>query len=576
MNSARIEAGAITSHAAPRPAVGRYKETFILSMYDAMTVEEKVGQMLMVGVPGVHAQVEAKRLIDEHRVGGVILFAENVLAPEQVAQLNRELQQMAEEAGAPDPLFISIDQEGGPVARIRDGFTPLPSAMAIGATGSAAYAEAVGALNGAELAAVGVNMNLAPVLDVNNNPHNPVIGLRSFSEDPEVVAEFGIAYMRGLQKQGLLATAKHFPGHGDTNVDSHFALPSISHGRDRLDEVELVPFRAAIEAGIDAILSAHVTFPQIDKTPGVPSTLSRRILTDMLRDELGFEGLIITDALEMKGITSQHRIADAAVMAVEAGADIVLIAQSYYNDDAVEAIAAIVNAVNEGRIAMERIDASLRRIKAAKSRIADASARWVKATADGSALTKLLNETIRQPASLQLADDVARHAVTVVRNGADLLPLGETSVDGMLIVGPEVVTDTFVQQIGRSVQPNLDNVETVNVSARPTEAEIGTAVSKARAADTVLVVTTAAMNRPEQARLVQALHDAGLKLVVVAAGGPYDLAAFPDVETYVAAYGTQPLHIRAAVDVLLGQAEAKGRLPVTIPDLYPNGHGLNL
>src|SRR5690606_667232 len=256
-------------------------------------------------------------------VGGVILFARNIRDPVQVANLTRSLQQLAQSSGARIPLFIATDQEGGIVARLRSPAAVMPGAMALGAASSPELAYEAGRSTARQLLAVGINMNFAPVVDVNNNPANPVIGVRSFGEDPELVAELGAAFIRGQQEEGVISTAKHFPGHGDTDTDSHIALPRADHPRVRLDQVELVPFRAAIAAGVDAIMTAHVTFPSIDPTPGLPATLSHRVLTGLLREELGHEGLIVTDAMEMQAITANFGIAEAAVRAVEAVGDMV-------------------------------------------------------------------------------------------------------------------------------------------------------------------------------------------------------------------------------------------------------------
>lgn len=525
-----------------------------------LTLEQKVGQMVMMGVPGTTVGPEARTLIEEYNVGGIMLFAENVETPAQVARLTAGLQQLAEESGAGVPLFVSIDQEGGRVVRIKDGVTPLPSHMAIGATGSQALAERVGGIVGAELAALGVNMNAAPVMDVNNNPHNPVIGTRSFGEDPHAVAELGTAFMRGMQAAGVLAIAKHFPGHGDTDVDSHLALPTVAHARERLDEVELVPFRAAIAAGVDAIMSAHITFPAVDATPGLPSTLSHRVLTGLLRRELGFDGIIITDALEMEGITSQFSIPDAAVKAVLAGADIVLIAQSQYNEDGQRAVEQLVRAVQDGVIPMERVDESVRRIAEAKRKLA--AARGPAEVPSGSALG--------DKQSLAVVRDVARHAVTVVRNDDGVLPLKTDAPGRVLLVAPALAGFVMAEPLRR----RLSDVTKVTVPLDPDDVALRTTVAATRAADTIIVATAGAAARPGQAQLVQAVAETGKRLIVVSVAEPYDLAAFPGVGTYVAAYGRDTLHTEAAVEVMLGEQPARGRLPVSIPGLYPAGHGI--
>ena len=293
------------------------------TMIAEMTIEEKVGQLIMVGFEGTQANEAIETHIRKRFVGGIVLFSRNIQSPQQTAELTNELQRLAEATARQIPLFIGIDQEGGWVIRLKEGATVLPGNMALGATNSTELAERAGEITAVELAAVGVNLNFAPVMDVNNNPDNPVIGRRSFGESPELVSRLGIPYIRGLQRNGVLATAKHFPGHGDTTVDSHFELPTVSHDLERIHALELQPFRAAIDADVAAIMTAHIIYPAFDAAR--PATLSPTILTDLLRKELGFDGLLITDDMEMKAIDDRYRSGEAAVMAVEAGADIVMV-----------------------------------------------------------------------------------------------------------------------------------------------------------------------------------------------------------------------------------------------------------
>ena len=326
-----------------------------------MTLSQKIGQMLLFGW---QTDTQAAALIDDIHVGGVVLMGRNIQPPGQMKATISKLQNRAKAEGLP-PLFIAVDQEGGRVQRLGPPhYVKRPTAREIGQS-SPELARAAAREIGAELRELGFNFDFAPVLDVDSNPQNPVIGDRSYGIDPEKVAASGVAAMRGFQEDaGVLACGKHFPGHGDTDTDSHFALPRITHDLAHLKAVELVPFRAAIVAGIAAIMTSHILFPALD--PTLPATLSPAILTGLLRQKLGFSGLIITDDLEMKGVAAGWGAAEAAVLAVEAGADILLCCHEWETQKAIQA--ALLEAVVNGRIAEGRLDESLARIAAAKAR----------------------------------------------------------------------------------------------------------------------------------------------------------------------------------------------------------------
>jgi len=324
----------------------------------SMSVEERVGQLLMYGIGGREVGPIPKGHITRRFVGGIILYARNIQTPQQVATLTTGLQQLAQETPNGIPLFIAIDQEGGIVNRMTKGATVLPGNLALGATRSKVLAEKAGEITAIELSTVGVNLNFAPVLDVNTNPLNPVIGVRAFGESPQLVSQLGTAYIRGLQENGVLATAKHFPGHGDTHVDSHKNLPIVTHNLKRVNSVELVPFQAAIEADVAAIMSAHILYPALDTE--YPATLSYKILTTILRRKLGYDGLIITDDIEMQAIDAKYDTGDAAVMAIQAGADIVIIPWSLKKQQ--RAYNSLRQAVQTRKITETRLNESVRRI----------------------------------------------------------------------------------------------------------------------------------------------------------------------------------------------------------------------
>ncbi len=335
-----------------------------------MTLQEKVGQMLVCGwsdvQPGDSAglNAHAAALIDDLRVGGIILMGRNISPPEQLRALVDNLQTRAQATNLP-PLFVATDQEGGRVQRLAPPFySARPSAHELGLTGDADAVRRAAASLGRELASVGINWNFAPILDVNNNPHNPVIGTRSYGTEANLAAQMGAAAVQGLQTDArILACGKHFPGHGDTDTDSHFALPRIPHPRARLDAVEIVPFRAAVAADIASMMTAHILFPALDNA--LPATLSPAILTGLLREELGFNGLIVTDDLEMQGVADRWGAAEAAVLAVEAGADMLLCCHTHATQCAVRD--ALIHAVRTGRLAEARLDMSLAHIARAKT-----------------------------------------------------------------------------------------------------------------------------------------------------------------------------------------------------------------
>ena len=338
-----------------------------------MTLHQKIGQMLLFGWSGETpdqcrtVNAHAAALVDEFAVSGVVLMGRNVGPPAQTRGTIAELQARAKAKGLP-PLFVAVDQEGGRVQRLGPPHYPdHPAARSVGYRRDPAQARAAARRIGEELRALGFNWNFAPVLDVNNNPQNPVIGDRAYGDDPALVAAMGAAAVRGFQEDaGILACGKHFPGHGDTDTDSHHALPRIGHDRARLDAVELVPFRAALGVGLAAVMTSHILFPALD--PALPATLSPAILTGLLREELGFEGLIITDDLEMKGVADGWGAAEAAVLAVQAGADILLCCHTWETQREIRQ--ALVAAVETRRLPESRVVVAV-------SRITQAKAQWV-------------------------------------------------------------------------------------------------------------------------------------------------------------------------------------------------------
>ncbi len=515
-----------------------------------MTLEEKVGQLFICGIGGREVGAVPKAHITKRFIGGLILYDKNIRTPEQVAALTTELQKLAQTTPKGIPLFIAIDQEGGKVARLRKGATIFPGNMALGATRSQKLAEKVGDITGIELTVLGINLNLAPVLDVNTHPENPAIGVRSFGDSAQIVSQLGSAYIRGLQRQGVLATAKHFPGHGDTTADSYKELPLVANNRKRIDDVELAPFRAAIDAGVGAIMTAHVHYPELDIK--FPATLSHTILNNLLRRELGFEGLIITDDLEMKAIAEQHDIKQAAVAAFQAGADILLVPwtlkkqQSAYN--------AILRAVKTRHITKSRLDDSVRRILKSKNAYGLFDKNYEHITNP-----QAINSPLSAVGSKQhrdIAQTIATQAVTIVKNSPGILPLDEAPKQPVLIVSPSRdFSNTFMK-----AHTELAHVKTVYIPPKVIMRQYIPQLLSSK--PSIIIVGIANL---QHAKMVHALsRQTSVPVVAVSIDSPYHLRECPNVECAIAAYDDNYFSLLAAIEVLLGRRQATGELPVII------------
>jgi len=557
------------------------KDQDILALMDQMTLEEKVGQLFIVHVYGKSAEdpnyeqtnLEMKRggknfkeIIEKYHVGGIIYFnwTDNIGTPadlEQVNALSNDLQKIAMGQKHGIPLFIATDQEGGIVQRLKEPGTVFPGNMALGAARSSDLAYQSAAVLGKELMSLGINMNFAPVLDVNVNYLNPVIGVRSFGEDPDLVAKLGVSQVRGYQDQGILTTAKHFPGHGDTDVDSHYGLPIIHHDPETLKKVDLKPFQAAIEAGTDAIMTAHIVVPALDGS-GLPATLSRPILTGLLREEMGFEGLIITDSLGMSGANVLPP-EEVPVQAFLAGNDILL------NPPDVElAYQAVLKAVKEGRIAEERLNESVYRILKVKKDKGLFENPYVEKGA--------IHETGSEK-NLNTAKKAAEQSITLVKNENRLLPLKPSTK--VFVTGPSSGNPEYLAALLR--EKGYD-AEAYATAASPTAEQIDKALELSAPAGAIIVTTYNADTNEAQKRLVAALKESGgsvdgkgKPVAVAAVRNPYDLLAFPEVDAYLATYGNLNVSLDALARVLAGEVNPIGKLPVTIPNLFEYGHFLS-
>ncbi|MFS8501030.1 MAG: beta-N-acetylhexosaminidase [Caldicoprobacter sp.] len=528
---------------------------------DHLSLEQKIGQMLMVGFHSTFYDDHIEQLIREYKIGNVILFSRNIEDINQTRELCAQIQSQAiKYTGI--PAFISIDQEGGMVVRFHKDVTYLPGNMAVGATYDPANARKVATIAAKELKALGINMNFAPVLDVNNNPLNPIIGVRSYGEDPKKVADFGVSYIKGLQGNGVIATAKHFPGHGDTAVDSHVDLPLVPHDKERLQRVELYTFRKAVESGVDAVMTAHILFPALEDDR-LPATLSYNILTKVLREKLGFNGVIVTDCMEMSAIAKYFGTAAAVVQAIKAGADLVLI--SHTKETQIGAFNKIKKAVLRGEISIDRIDESVNRILRLKQKY-----RLFENPYPDESGIKLIGSKEHW----EIVREISLKSITLVKDEFKLLPVRGKNI---LAVSPQMMpasaaddrmlpslsfadsfvsfADSFVDRFGgtRKVIP-----------LNPDEPTIDSIVAEAVGKDAVVVGTYNAHLNPAQAKLVNSLLDASKKVMVVALRNPYDLLSFKGVSTYLCAYEYTPLSVESVLEVLNGKIVPQGKLPVSL------------
>jgi beta-N-acetylhexosaminidase len=542
-----------------------------------MTLRKKLGQMLMVPFFGGFASsesaeyAEAIREVKENHVGGLILSTARGplgIRRSQVystAVIANELQRRAQ-----IPLLIGADFESGTRMRLEEG-TAFPSAMAIAATGEPHFAYAAGKFTAMEARAAGVHWIFAPDADINNNPDNPIINVRSFGESAHEVARYVEEFVRGVEENGGLATAKHFPGHGNVTVDSHLALATVPGDLEELQENELVPFRAAIRAGVSAIMPGHLAVPALEPDQNIPATVSAEILTGLLRGEMKFRGLLVTDAMEMGGVASLFPPVEAAVRAVEAGADVLLTPPV---PDA--AIAGLEDAVRCGRISVARIDESVRRILGAKSRLRLDRTKLVDVSK--------LNENFGRPEFEGQAQEMADRGATLLRDSARLLPLDATRPLRVLLVALSADPDPCP---GETIEPEIrsraDSVAVLradtrftNVTAlklpRPETYDVAIAALFVRVAD-----RKGNVGFPEDQRaFVNQLLAAGKPVAVASFGSPYMIERFPNAKTWLAAFSTNSVSQRAAARALFGQVAITGRIPVTVPGTVRRGDGLHV
>ncbi|WP_030241179.1 glycoside hydrolase family 3 protein [Streptomyces sp. NRRL S-455] len=556
-----------------------------------MTLQEKVGQLFVMRVYGHSATAPdqadidanlkeigvrtAAELVAKYRVGGIIYFAwaHNTREPHQIAALSNGIQKASLDLPRGLPVLISTDQEHGIVARVGEPATLFPGAMAVGAGGSRSDARTLGRIAGAELRAMGIRQDYSPVADVNVNPANPVIGVRSFGADPRAVAALVAAEVAGYQGSGVAATAKHFPGHGDTDVDSHTGFPTIRHSREQWERLDAPPFRAAIAAGIHSIMTAHLMVPALDDS-GDPATLSRPILTGILRERLGYDGVVVTDSLGMEGVRTKYGDDRVPVLALKAGVD-----QLLNPPDLDLAWNAVLTAVRNGELTEARLDESVLRILRLKTRLGLFRAPYVSRGG--------VDRTVGVRAHLRAADRIAERTTTLLVNEGRLLPLSRRRHPRLLVVGadpasPSGTTGPPTGVLASALTGLGFTATAVPTGTAPSATTIARAVAAARDADAVVALTYNVTAGSSQKTLVEQLVATGRPVVAVAVRNPYDVAQLPSAPACLAAYSWTDVELRAAARVIAGRVKPRGKLPVAVrraddPEqvLYPIGHGLS-
>lgn len=533
-------------------------------MNPSLTIQQAIGQKLLLAFKGKDKPSdEIIHALREYKASGITLFRSfNIDGPSQLRHLTDQLQRFARTLDLP-PLLIAVDQEGGQLMAVGGGTTHLPGNMALGATRSAELARKAGEVLGRELSAIGINVNYAPCVDVNLNPRNPIVGTRSFGENPAVVAGLASAMIAGIQSQGVAATAKHFPGHGDTASDSHHGLPSVPHSLERLQAVELPPFQAAIRVGVKLTMSAHLALPALDGPDAPPATLSRNILTGLLRQKLGFEGVIVTDAMDMHAIRQGEYLGEDALKAVNAGADLLLLTTDPSDQERVHQ--ALMQAAQNNLLDIGEVNFSANRILALKD--------WLS----------------KQPAfdlsivgcseHRKIADEIAKCSITLVRDQANLLPLrlGSNQRIAVIIPKPQDLTpaDTssyIIPALASSLRAYHQYVDEFIIPYAPAKSDISSLLLQLEGYDLVVIGTINAYTQPGQETLVEEILRMGIPTIVAALRLPYDLAAFPEAPTYLCTYSILEPSMRALAKAVFGHREIKGCLPVAIPGLYEAGY----
>jgi beta-N-acetylhexosaminidase len=545
-------------------------ETWVEKTLKSLTLRQKIGQMINFRLSGEFSNIESDKfkesaeLAVKQGIGGFTVYRGNA---NSVALMTNELQKLSN-----IPLLFSADYERGLRMQMPLTGTPFTTAMGVGATGDAQAAFRQGKIICEEMRAIGVQWQFAPVADLNNNPDNPVINIRSYGENPNKVAEMVTAFSKGTQAANCLSTLKHFPGHGDTATDSHIGLGVINVDKTRLDSTELVPFNAAIKQGADSVMTAHLAVPKVTGNE-IPATLNPKISTDLLRNELGFNGIIVTDAMEMGAIEKNYSREKSVVMAVQAGADVVLLPLSVSN-----AIDSIEAAVKKGELTEERINSSVRKILAAKYKLGLVQNRFV----DSANIAKM----IEKPENVKEANNIAEKSITLLRNDKDLLPLSADKAKKTLylVIAADDEPERIVEGVAfiPEVQRRLPNAKIYRLDLRTTQAEYDKVFAEAKDYEAIVLApfVKRAANKgtvklPElQTNFVRKMLASDKDVAVIAFGSPYLIRQFPEAKTYAVTYAIEEVAQFAAAKTLFGEVKFQGHLPVSIPDLFPVGSGI--
>lgn len=559
--------------------LSRQDSAWVEATFRSLSPRERVAQLIMPWVPGEYAAVgspeyeQVRGWVQDDKVGGLVL---SIGLPLSYAAKLNHMQRIAKV-----PLLVASDMENGTGMRLggsyalpsllpQGGGTVFPPVMALGATGSEDLAYQLGKVLGSEARAVGVHLVFGPVLDVNANPLNPIINVRSFGEDPVLVSKLSSAYIRGARENGIMTTGKHFPGHGDTETDSHVGLPLIRASRAHLDSVDLPPFRAAVGNGIDAIMTAHIAVTGILGDSAPPATLSPYFMTDVLRKEMKFDGLLVTDAMTMGGVANRYGATEPLILALQAGADILLMPHGV-----TEAVDAVVGAIGSGRLTQSRIDESVRRVLKMKAQAGLRSGRLV----DLNAVDTIVNV----PARSSVATEVAQKSITLARDERSLVPLKPAGKPVLVITYADAGDPVAGRIFNQELRDGGLRVNSVSVDARTTSGELDALKAQVDSAD---VVIASAYVYPRNGRgaigaeggfpaFIEQLAQGRKNIIAVSFGNPYLVSAYPSVPAYLLAWGGAPVSQRAAAAALLGRSSITGRLPISIPPWFKAGDGLD-